>query len=281
MKGERVPRFRSSDPEGGAKRLHRYGQAIRLQRERRGLSIADIAVQLGYSTSAWSRYENGSPIPSGLPARLDELFGTQGMFGITWGWIKDEVHPDRYQEYMTEEARAQEIHEYAPFRIPGLLQTPAYARAAYAAASPDATPDEIDRKVALRIGRQDRLRGDEPPFLSAVLDEAVIRRKIGGPAVMREQLAALLPRVDTARSVLQVAPFARGERGLLGGPLILLELPDHGRMAYLEGVANGQVLDDPVAVRRWQRAYDRVRAEALSPGQSADLIAAAIKECGT
>ncbi|MYW03420.1 Scr1 family TA system antitoxin-like transcriptional regulator, partial [Streptomyces sp. SID3343] len=79
-------------------------------------------------------------------------------------------------------------------------------------------------------------------------------------------------------SRLQVAPFERGERGALGGALILLTLPDDGRIAYLEGMANGQLLEDPDSVRRQRRAYDRVMAEALTPGQSADLIAAVIKE---
>ncbi|UGQ13357.1 helix-turn-helix domain-containing protein [Yinghuangia sp. ASG 101] len=274
-----MARFRANDRGDGAKRRHRYGQAIRAQRERRGMSVADAADVFGYSTSAWSRYENGSPIPVGLPARLDEMFGTQGMFAVLWEVVKDETHPDRYQDYMREEARALEIFEYAPYRIPGLLQTSAYANAVYAAAAPEATAEEIDWKVALRLGRQDRLKGDDPPFMSVVLDEAVIRRTVGGPKVMRDQLASLLPLVDTSRSVLQIAPFTRGERGALSGPLILLTLPDLGRMAYLEGISNGQILDDPAAVRAHQRAYDRVRAEALTPGETADLIMAAIKEC--
>lgn len=273
-----MPRFRSSDLGDGAKRRHRYGQAIRAQRERRGLSVADAADVFGYSTSAWSRYENGSPIPVGLPARLDEVFGTHGMFAVLWKMVKDEAHPDRYQDYMREEARALEIFEYAPYWFPGLLQTAAYAHAAHVATAPDATDDEIEWKIALRMDRQERLHGDDAPFLSAVLDEAVIRRMVGNPKVMREQLASLLPLVDTRHSMLQIAPFARGGRSTLGGPLILLTLPDNSRMAYLEGIANGQILDEPMAVRAHQRAYDRVRAEALTPGETADLIMAAIKE---
>jgi transcriptional regulator with XRE-family HTH domain len=279
--GSHVPRFRSNERGDGAKRRHRYGEAIRAQRERRGMSVADAADVFGYSTSAWSRYENGSPIPPSLPAQLDEAFGTHGMFVVLWEMVKDEAHPDRYQDYMREEARALEIFEYAPYWIPGLLQTAEYATATYAAAAPDATSDEIEWMVALRLGRQERLKGDAPPFLSAVLDEAVIRRMIGGPKVMRDQLASLLPLVDTSRSLLQIAPFSRGERSTLGGPLILLTLPDDGRMAYLEGIANGQIIDEPAAVRAHQRAYDRVRAEALTPGETADVITAAIKEYET
>ncbi len=242
------------------------------------MSVADAAEVFGYSTSAWSRYENGSPIPPSLPAQLDEAFGTHGMFVVLWEMVKEEAHPDRYQDYMREEARALEIFEYAPYWIPGLLQTKAYAHAAHAATTPDATADEIEWKIALRMDRQERLRGDDAPFLSAVLDEAVIRRVIGGPEVMRDQLASLLPLVDTRHSMLQIAPFARGGRSTLGGPLIVLTLPDGGRMAYLEGMVNGQILDDPSAARAYQRAYDRLRAEALTPGETADLITAAIKE---
>lgn len=276
-----MPRFRANDPGEHAKRLHRFGQAIRRQRERRGLSVAETADLFGYSTSAWSRYENGSPIPPKLPAQLDEAFGTHGMFTILWEAIKDEAFPDRYQDYMREETGALEIFEYAPYWIPGLLQTRAYAHAAHVATTPDATADEIEWKLDLRMGRQERLRGDDGPFISAVLDEAVIRRVIGGAQVMREQLRSLLPLVDTGQSLLQIAPFVRGGRCALGGPLILLTLPDGGRMAYLEGVVNGQIVEDPATVRAHQRAYDRVRAEALTPGETADLITAAIKEYET
>ncbi|MCF2526548.1 helix-turn-helix domain-containing protein [Yinghuangia soli] len=277
-----MARFRPNDPGEHAKRLHRFGQAIRQQRERRGMSLADTADLFGYSTSAWSRYENGSPIPPKLPAQLDEELGTHGMFVILWETVKDEAFPDRYQDYMSEEARAEEIFEYTPYWIPGLLQTRDYAQAAHIAAAPDATPEEIGSKVARRMARQERLRSDDPPFLSAILDESVIRRVIGGPEIMRDQLTALLPFVDTRHSVLQIAPLARGGRCMLGGPLILLTLPDpYGRMAYLEGVTNDQIIDEPSTVRSHQRTYDRVRAEALTPGQTADLITAVIKEYET
>ncbi|MYS83602.1 helix-turn-helix domain-containing protein [Streptomyces sp. SID5474] len=177
----------------GVKRLHRFGLAIRAQRERKGLTLADMAAACGYSTSAWSRYENGSPIPPELPAKLDEVMGTQGMFAVLWDVIKDEMWPDRYRDYMRLEDGAREIGEYAPYVIPGLLQTPAYARALFEAVNPDATPEAIESMVDLRMSRQTRLRSADPPYVSAVLDEAVIRREVGGPAVLCEQLEALLP----------------------------------------------------------------------------------------
>jgi len=200
------------------------------------------------------------------------------MFKVLWRMVKHERFPNRYRDYMRLEDEACEVHEYAPYRIPGLLQTGAYARALFRAAEPEAPDHKIDAKVDDRLSRQDRLHGDDAPFFSAILDEAIVRRVVGGPTVMREQLESLLPLTDRTGSRLQVAPFERGERGALGGALILLALPDDGQVAYLEGMANGQLLEDPDAVRRQRRAYDRVTAEALTPGQSADLIAAAIKE---
>ncbi|MET7300725.1 helix-turn-helix transcriptional regulator [Embleya sp. NPDC005575] len=263
----------------GAKRLHRFGLAIRAQRERKGLTLADMAAACGYSTSAWSRYENGSPIPPELPAKLDEVMGTQGMFAVLWDVIKDEMWPDRYRDYMRLEDGAREIGEYAPYVIPGLLQTPAYARALFEAVNPDATPEAIESMVDLRMSRQIRLRSADPPYVSAVLDEAVIRRAVGGPAVLCEQLEALLPLLDTSRTLLRVAPLARGAHAALGAPLILLGLADGGQAAYQEGLVNGQLVEDPDAVRARRRSYDRVSADALTPGESAALITAVIKEC--
>lgn len=270
--------FEPNPPPSGATRLHQFGEAIREQRELAGLSIARLAEPLGYSVSAWARYETGGTIPRELPGKLDEALGTRGMFKILWRMVKHERFPNRYRDYMRLEDEACEIHEYAPYRIPGLLQTGAYARALFRAAKPEAPDYKIDAKVDDRLSRQDRLQWGDAPFFSAVLDEATIRRMVGGPAVMCEQLETLLPFTDRTGSRLQVAPFERGERGALGGPLILLTLPDEGHAAYLEGMANGQLLEDPDAVRKQRQAYDRVMAEALTPGQSADLIAAAIKE---
>jgi hypothetical protein len=236
---------------------------------------------MGYSVSAWARYETGSAIPRELPGKLDVALGTPGMFTTLWKMIKLEPFLDRYRDYMRLEDDACEIGEYAAYRIPGWLQTRAYARALFAAATPGAPDHMVERKVEARLGRQDRLYAEDSPFFSAVLDEAVIRRMVGGPAVMREQLERLLSLMDWSGSRMQVAPFERGERGALGGSLILLTLPDDGRIAYLEGIANGQLLEDPDAVRKQRRAYDRVMAEALTPGQSTNLITAVLKEYTT
>src|SRR3954454_19895622 len=128
------------------------------------------------------------------------------------------------------------------------------------------------------MGRQDRFTGDDRPYLSGVLDEAVIRRIVGGPAVMREQLERLLPLLDTKHSVLSVAPFSRGTRCGLDGPLILLTLPDDGQAAYFEGLVNGQLFEEPNGVRMYRRAYDRLRVESGSFEESTALITAALKE---
>ena len=262
----------------GAKRLHRFGLAIRHQRERKGLTLAAIASAFGYSTSAWSRYENGSPIPPELPARLDELMETHGMFAALWEVIKDEMWPDRYRDYMRLESAAHEVAEYAPYVVPGLLQTPSYARALFIAGHPEWPPERIELEVDARMSRQARFASDDPPYLAGVLDEAVIRRVVGGPAVMREQLERLVPLLDTKHSVLSVAPFSRGTRCGLDGPLILLSLPDNGGAAYFEGMVNGQLLEEPNGVRLCRRAYDRLRVESASLRESTALITAAIKE---
>ena len=132
--------------------------------------------------------------------------------------------------------------------MPGLLQTPAYARALLRVGHPGASEEEIEDKLAARLSRQERLLNDRPPRLWGVMDEAVVRRQVGGPEVLREQLASLLPLVETAHTTLQVMPFSGGEHACLGGSLILLDLPGGVSVAYQEGLKSAQLSDDNEAV---------------------------------
>ena len=126
--------------------------------------------------------------------------------------------------------------------------------------------------VAARMSRQALLKADTPPEFSAILDEAVIRRAVGGPAVMRAQLAALLPLVETGTTMLQILPFSSGEHALMGGSLKLLTLDDGTVVAYEESIASGTLLEDDERVRVRRRAYDVMRAHALPPHETAAVV---------
>ncbi|MBA2951037.1 helix-turn-helix domain-containing protein [Streptomyces himalayensis] len=256
-----------------------FGAEVRRCREEAGMSLVRLAEVLNYSKTHLGNVETADrTVPPDLPAKLDAAFDTGGHFGRLYALARREAHPDKYRRYMDLEAQAVSILEYAGHVVPGLLQTKEYARALLRAGAPRATREEIEAKVAARLDRQACLLGEAPPRLSVVLEEAVILRPVGGPAVMHAQLGALLPLMDGPQTVIQVLPFDHGEHFLMGGMQILLELHDGTRIAYVEGGNSGQVIEEyeDVSERWW--AYDRLRAHALSPRDSAAMIQSAMQE---
>ncbi len=242
------------------------------------MSLEQLADVVNFSKSHLARIELAEYMPPpDLPARLDAAFDTDGLFGRLYSIARREVHPDKYRRRMELEARARIIEEYAGHIVPGIVQTEAYARALFLASNPKATADAIEERVAARMSRQEVLRSSPAPDVSIILDEAVIRRPVGGPDVMRAQLSLLIDMVDTPTSVVQVLPFAHGEHGLLGGTLTLMTLDDDTRVAYEESIDTGQLLEDPESVSTRHRAYDLLRAYALSPLQTVAFIRSAME----
>lgn len=174
-----------------------------------------------------------------------------------------EVHPDQYRRYMDFEAEATSVVHYAAHVMPGLLQTEAYARACLGCQA-DLSADQVNERVTARMGRQGRLRSDSPPHVGAILDESVIRHTIGSREVMYAQLASLLGQMDTPNTKIQVAPFDMGVHALLVGSLTLLTRPDGSTVAYEEGIETSRLYEDLQMVQKYQRAYDAIRANALS-----------------
>ncbi|MGK5547824.1 helix-turn-helix domain-containing protein [Streptomyces sp. URMC 127] len=261
---------------------HLFGADLRHRREEAGMTLEKLAEVVRYSRSHLARIETAEHVPPpDLPGRLDEVFGTGEHFARLYAIARHEVHPDKYRRRMELEAQARVIHEYAGHIVPGLVQTEGYARALFRISNPMASSEAIDEMVSARLSRQMLLRAEAPPDLTMVLDEAVIRRAIGGPAVMREQLGVLIGLVDTPTTVVQVLPFAHGEHGLLGGALTLLAMDDRSAFAYEESIDSGTLFEDPQAVRARERAYDRVKSYALSPAQTAELFKEAMEALPT
>jgi transcriptional regulator with XRE-family HTH domain len=244
-------RPRELRPDRSARDL--YGAEVRRIRNTAGLSLARLAEILNYSKTHLGNIETADRmVPPGLSAQLDAALGTDGFFARLYPLVRREAFPDRYRRFMELEAQARDIAEYAAHTVPGLLQTEGYARALLRAGKPKVTDEQLAEKVAARLSRRDLLRGDAPPRHWVILDEAVIRRPIGGPGVMRAQLASLLTLIDTPDSTIQVLRFAHGEHALLGGSLILLELVDGLPVAYEESIDSGQLIEDVEAVQQRQ-----------------------------
>jgi len=185
-----------------------------------------------------------------------------------------------FETYLGLESAATSIRTFEMQFVPGLLQTEGYARAVTTLGHQTASPDEIERRVGLRLGRQELLSRTQPPRIWAVMDEAVLRRPIGGSQVMRAQLrrlteAALLPHVT-----LQVVPFARGGHAGASGSFSILrfeerDLPD---VVYIEQLTSAVYLDQRADVEHYLEVVDQLSGEALTPTETMRFIERVARE---
>ncbi|WKK26695.1 helix-turn-helix transcriptional regulator [Streptomyces olivoreticuli] len=270
-------RPRTLTPDRSAR--HLFGAKMRAHRDRaESMSLEDLSDVVKVSKSHLSRIEIGEAMPPPeLPAVLDGTFGTDGIFEELYRLACREIHPDQFRRRMELEARARVIAEYAGQIVPGLTQTEDYARALFKTYDPRATPEDIEELVAARMSRQALLKSDPVSDHSVIVDEAVLRRSFGGPAVMRAQLNRLIDLTLTPTSVVQVLPFEHGGHALMGGSLALLTLDDGTQVAWEEGISTGTLIEDLSGVAARQRAYDLLRACALSPSDSAAFIRSAME----
>lgn len=191
-----------------------------------------------------------------------------------WWQVYSDVTPTWFHSYLGLEAEASLIRTYEVQFVPGLLQTADYARAVVRLGHPSAAPDEIDRRVELRLHRQEILRRDKPPLLWAMLDEAVLRRVIGGPRVMAGQVRALIEASQQPGVQLQVLPFAAGGHAAAGGAFSILRFPDRELpdIVYLEQLAGATYLDKRIDVDLYAEIMEQVAVTAETPRQTTAFL---------
>ncbi|MGP3926693.1 helix-turn-helix domain-containing protein [Streptomyces sp. 8N616] len=265
---------------GGAPTVLRVVLGKRLQdlRERAGLSYEDAGRALDVTHATIRRMEKaevGLKIPYvekllrtyGVTAQeeLEDFLSLARQANRRGWWHRfRDVLPEWFSAFVALEGEANLIRAYEPHYVPGLLQTQAYARAVLRAGKPHAPDDEIERGVALRIERQAVLTKQDAPLLWVVMDETVMRRPIGGPAVMREQVDRLIEATSMPNVRLQIMPFAAGPHPAMYGPFHIFrfpiqELPD---IAYTESLVGGVYLDQRDDVSAFLEALDRMCAQA-------------------
>ncbi|MGP3951597.1 helix-turn-helix domain-containing protein [Streptomyces sp. 7N604] len=265
---------------GGAPTVLRVVLGKRLQdlRERAGLSYEDAGRALDVTHATIRRMEKaevGLKIPYvekllrtyGVTAQeeLEDFLSLARQANRRGWWHRfRDVLPEWFSAFVALEGEANLIRAYEPHYVPGLLQTPAYARAVLRAGKPHAPDDEIERGVALRIERQAVLTKQDAPLLWVVMDETVMRRPIGGPAIMREQVDRLIEATSMPNVRLQIMPFAAGPHPAMYGPFHIFrfpiqELPD---IAYTESLVGGVYLDQRDDVSAFLEALDRMCAQA-------------------
>src|SRR5580658_5053002 len=257
---------------GPTVRRRRLGTELRKLRESNGYKLEEVAAQLGVAPSTLSRIETGkAPTKSAYLSQMLEKYGVVDLAreGHRKGWwaAYDDVLPSGFDIYVGLEAETAAVRGYEVSVVHGLLQTPDYARAVLGEMFPRHGAEQIDRMVALRMERQRRFADDPPLELWAILDEAVIRRPVGGQAVMRTQLEHLLAMATRPGLTLQVLPFSCGAHAGHAGGFSILEFPNRSdsEVAYVESVAGTTYLEKDREVRVQVEAFDRLRAAAPAP----------------
>jgi transcriptional regulator with XRE-family HTH domain len=269
-------------------RRKRLGIELRRLREQARLSCETVGQRLDCSGTRISRMETGRI--SVRPGDVRELLAVYGVTGDRadtlvelarearrkgWWHRFGPVTPSWLEPYLGLEAEAARLRDFQSMVLPGLLQTEDYARAILRAAPGAGPGDDIDQQVALRMERQTVLDGSAPPELCLVLSEGALRVEVGGPGVMRAQLGKLAEVAGRGAVTLQVLPAGAAAHVHPISPFTILDFADPAdpSVVYTEHLTGSLLLEDPDEVRLYRMVFDRLRAEALDPGQSIDLIA--------
>jgi transcriptional regulator with XRE-family HTH domain len=275
-------------PVGPTVRRRRLGAELRRLREAHSLKLEEVAERLGLAPSTLSRIETGkAPTKSAYLTAMLEMYqvsdpGARKVLvdmareGHRKGWwsIYDDVLPSGFDIYVGLEAEASGLRSYETDVVHGLLQTTDYAVAVLRELRPRDNQEQIERVVDLRMERQRLLDQDPPLDLWLIMDEGAIRRNIGGPAVMRNQLEHLIQASRWTNVTMQILAFEAGAHAGLVGPFSILEFPERtdSDVAYTESVGGMIYLEKDREVRACAEAFDRMRAAALSPAASVELI---------
>jgi transcriptional regulator with XRE-family HTH domain len=269
------------------------GAELRRLRERAQRTVSDVAAELGWSESKLSRIETANT--SIRNADLQRLLGIYkvsdqdssrlGAFANmarqrAWWEGYGDALLDPYKTLLGFEAEAKAIYTYDAIILHGLLQTNEYASAIIRAVSIGERADVVEQRVAVRMARQAVLTREPPVELFSVIDEAVLRRPVGGPDVMRRQLMRLVEVSEQPAITIQVLPFSVGAHRGADGSFSILEFPTglDDPLAYCDGMTGGVFRSKSDDLRRYWSSLDALRTVALAPAESLDFITAVLRE---
>jgi transcriptional regulator with XRE-family HTH domain len=246
------------------------GNQVKRWRTKANVSREDLAAASNYSPDTIKSMEQGARMPT--PRVLDvadELCHAEGLLSAAKDYLQRERFPAGAVDFMQREKEAISLWWYEVTYIPGLLQTKRYAAALIESHVPLLDEETVQERIVARMERQAILTGRKPPVaLSFVLYEAALR----GPQVDAEQLERLLEVTRLNNAVVQVLPFERAIAPALMGPMVLLETRDYERYAFTEGALSSSLSADPEVVSRANEMLSMIRAQALSPDESACFI---------
>lgn len=264
-----VRQQRRPEDEPGTGVVTAFGRQLKLLRTRVGMERAEFGRRVGYSADSVASIEQGRRIPQPqFIEQADEVLGAGGVLTA----LKEEVGRAQYPAFFRDMARleagAVSLHVYGALAVPGLLQTEEYARTVFAMRRPLLDEETVEQRITARLARQEIFSRKPLPTLSFVIEESVLRRPIGGWAVLRGQLESILLHGQRRNVVIQVMPTGGTEHCGLGGPFTSIENREGRRMAYVEVQQNSRLYTDRPEVRDAEEQYGILRAQALTPRES-------------
>jgi Domain of unknown function (DUF5753)/Helix-turn-helix domain len=270
------------------------GAQLRRLRDHAGITRDDAGYHIRASGSKISRMELGR-----VSFKERDVIDLLEYYGITdlaerekliqltreanatpWYQKFQDVVPDWFHVFVGLEEAAQLIRVYEVQFVPGLLQTEEYARAIIMQGAPGVDPDEVERRVALRMGRQKLLTRDNPPRYWVIMDEAALRRPMGGREVHVAQIERLIDLVGEPNITLQVMPFRYGGHAADGGAFTIMRFPetDLPDVVYMEYLTGAHYIDKPEEVERYAAVMERLSVAGTSPDRTREILAAMLKE---
>ncbi|MFR0358046.1 helix-turn-helix domain-containing protein [Streptomyces sediminimaris] len=261
------------DDDWGVAVIATVGRQLKLRREAVGMRAAEFGEAVGYGEDLVYKIEGGKRIPR--PEYLDmadEALGAGGLIAAMKEDVKKVRYPKKVRDLAQMEARAVEIGVYECCNIAGLLQTSDHTRALLESWQPAYSPEDLERRVAARIARRSVFERSPAPALSFVLEEATLRRRVGGTMVRREQFERLLEVGLFNNVTLQVMPMDSGAHPGMGGRIEVLKFEDGTAVARSDGAFSGRPTSDPKQLRILELRYGTIRAQALPPRESLAFI---------
>ncbi|WP_327400941.1 helix-turn-helix domain-containing protein [Streptomyces sp. NBC_01288] len=260
-------------PEAGSGVLHVFGRQLKRFRVRAGMERAQLGARTGYSASTIASYEQGRRIP---PARFivkaDEVLDAQGVLTEFVEELEKAQYPAFFQDAAELEKKALGWHVYDALVINGLLQTEDYARAVFTMRRPLLDEETIEQRVAARLVRQAIFERKPAPTISFVVEESLLRKRLGGQEVMRGQLEQILLTGQQRNVQIQVMPNDREEHAALSGSFTLIETEKGRRISYVDAYKGSRLYADHQTVREMDERYGILRAQALTPRESLSFV---------
>jgi transcriptional regulator with XRE-family HTH domain len=272
---DRTRKQENSIGDGPESAMQTFAQELKAQREAAGLTQEQLAKLMGYSSSVIAKLETCRTLASPEQAvQADQALKMPGTFGRLRKAMLNGAYEAWFRAFIDIETRAAVLRWWEPLVVPGLLQTEAYARGVLRGARPTDSDTVIEQLVMARMARQSiwEREDPEPPVLSVILGESVLRQRVGDAKVMREQLGRLVGAAENPRVTIQVMPSSAD------GPFVVASFENGPDAAYLDNALDGQVTERRAQVGRVALLYDTLRSEALSPGASVKLIAKAVEQ---